>query len=252
MNQMKGILCYFLLALMLLLQSACKKTAEEDHFAIGHEAYKNGNYIEAIQEYQFGLELSPDSHEMRIRYANILEDSGNFDDAIIQYKRVLENRPKHVNAHIELASIYRKKKEYDKAIELMEKALKLKAGEGWIWNVAGNIYQESGDIVSSIKYFEKAACLDPSDSEFRTDLANVYVKIGREKDALVQFHYLYCLIDGLTGENSSRYYPKEAQYASDMIKILTREVEMKIEPPCIRGKDETRDFFCAEYFKEKD
>lgn len=212
---------YFIFfTLLLLFCNACKKDPSGEYFKQGFEEHRNGNLVESLDLYMKGLEREPESHEMRLRYGNVLEDAGQLDSAIREYEMVLKAIPKHVNAKVELAMAYRKKGDLDNALSQMKEAVDFKPGEGWMRDVLGNIYQEKGQLDSAIKQYEEAVRLEPNEPEFRTDLANAYAKRGDNFKALQQYKALYRIVEGLTGERGGRDYAKEARFASDMIGVL--------------------------------
>jgi tetratricopeptide (TPR) repeat protein len=213
------------LTLLLLFCNACKKDPSVEYFKEAFEEHRKGNLAQSLDLYIKGLELDPKSHEMRLRYGNVLEDAGQVDAAIREYETVLKAVPKHVNAKVELAMAFRKKGDLDKALSQMKEAVDFKPGEGWMRDVLGNIYQERGELESAITQYEEAVRLEPNEPEFRTDLANAYAKTGENSKALQQYKALYRIVEGLTGEGGGRGYTKEARFASDMIGVLEAQKE---------------------------
>jgi tetratricopeptide (TPR) repeat protein len=213
------------LTLLLLFSNACKKDPSVEFFKQAFEEHRKGNLLESLELYIKGLELEPESHEMRLRYGNVLEDAGQVYSAISEYEMVLKAVPKHVNAKVEIAMAYRKIGDLDRALAHMKEAVDFKPGEGWMRDILGNLYQEKGELLSAITQYEEAVRLEPNEPEFRTDLANAYAKKGENYKALQQYKALYRIVEGLTGEGVGRDYAKEARFASDMIGILEAQKE---------------------------
>ena len=98
------------------LLSGCSETEAEKHFRQGHEYYSQGEYKQAIAEYQKVIEIDPNNLLGLFLLGACYKLQGELDDAITKYQQTLRIDPNYAVAHIGLGSIYYKQGKYEQAI----------------------------------------------------------------------------------------------------------------------------------------
>ncbi|MCU4176105.1 tetratricopeptide repeat protein [Carboxylicivirga sp. N1Y90] len=90
---------------LLLIFSSLLMHAQDDRFEKGNADYSNGNYHEAITNYQSILETGVESGDLYFNLANAYYKNGQLADAILNYERALLLKPqdKDVKYNLELA-----------------------------------------------------------------------------------------------------------------------------------------------------
>jgi tetratricopeptide (TPR) repeat protein len=103
-----------------------------------------------------------------------LRQDGNWEDAIEQYEKALETKPDYVEAQINLGSALLQVGKLDESISHLEKALRINPGYGQAENDLGNAYLQKGDAAEAIDHYQKAAKLEPDDPWVMNNLAWIY------------------------------------------------------------------------------
>ncbi len=94
------------------------------HCQLGRLQDAQGQYEQAIQNYNKAVELDANHQEALFHLAYRCDLSGDEEAAIDYYKQVITTYPVHVNALLNLAVLYEDAGEYDKALRCVNKVLK--------------------------------------------------------------------------------------------------------------------------------
>ncbi|SHF15740.1 tetratricopeptide repeat protein [Dysgonomonas macrotermitis] len=155
---------------------------------LGHEAYDNKNYQEAIRQYEIYLKEEPED-------SDILSRSAYIHGAIFQrYKeaeklllKVIELVPKDLGAYINLGSANIGLKEFKAAEFYLLKALDLAPKMSGILANLGLVYDEQGDLDKGEEYYLKALKRSPYNLIALKNLASLYFKRGDITNARLKF-----------------------------------------------------------------
>jgi tetratricopeptide (TPR) repeat protein len=92
-----------------------------DHIALFHFPscgliyYNNGNYTQALSDYNKEIEINPHIAEVYNNRGNVYSSQGKLQQAILDFNKAIEINPDYADAHYNRGLIYYHLKEYDKA-----------------------------------------------------------------------------------------------------------------------------------------
>lgn len=112
-----------IIALSLLLLSA----SSIDDARKANEAYRNGNYAEAVSLYKKAIDADPDNPKLYFNLASALAKEGQTEDAIRtfeQFKEMTDDPEQRSMADYNIGNILSNAQEWDKAVESYKKALR--------------------------------------------------------------------------------------------------------------------------------
>ncbi len=126
----------------------------------GMEHYKNGNYKEALADFQKAITIFPDDPDapfyMGLAYLQLNEP----DKAIEYFKKTLEKDKAYTDAHFQLGVVLVQKKEYKNAISHLEQVYKKEPDKDDLGYFLGFAYYQTGDYKKALNYLEKAKTKD--------------------------------------------------------------------------------------------
>jgi len=93
------------------------------HYEQARILEKQGEYAQAIENYQKAIELNPNYQEALFHLAYRCDLNGDEEAAIDYYKQAVSMQPAHINAFLNLAILYEDAGKYDKAMKCIEKVL---------------------------------------------------------------------------------------------------------------------------------
>jgi O-antigen ligase/Tfp pilus assembly protein PilF len=149
----------------------------------GNQQIVRGNYNEAIEIYEKGLEWNPWQGEMYYDIGNILATKG-ISQLALEYYHKAEKFVDHHNLPQNIASLYIKRGEIGKAIPYLEKAIKYQQDKRSMLSLQlqlGNIYLTIRDFKKAEQHFSEAIKNNPKSPEAYYGLAGAYVNQGKKE-----------------------------------------------------------------------
>lgn len=101
-----------------------EKVSAEYHFQLGRLKDAQGDYQEAIDNYEIAVELDENHQHALFHLAYACDLRGKDDAAVAYYKQITKNSPTYVNALLNLAVLYEDHGDYDKAANCVDTVLK--------------------------------------------------------------------------------------------------------------------------------
>jgi tetratricopeptide (TPR) repeat protein len=137
---------------------------------------RTGNYPEAVQAYQRGLEAEPDNVELLNSLGFALFQQGRSDEAIAALEKALEVDPKHAKAHNNMALASIDLGELELAEAHYRESLAIEPQPA-IYNDLGFVLERLGMGYEAVEMYRSALELDP---ESATAHYNLAVNLARE------------------------------------------------------------------------
>lgn len=153
------------------------------HYQVGSELGKLGDYDKAIDHFQAALRAAPASAEARFGLGYTYELQGNFAQALENYELALKLRPwddwYFTRAGVVLWGLGRAQE----AVSRLRQAISLKedAFEPQLW--LGIVFSETGNPSAAEQHFRKALLEKPWNKEAIGRLAELFLKQGRPGEA---------------------------------------------------------------------
>ena len=189
-----------------------------DHVQAGNQAYAQGNYEKALENYTKAAKANPNEGNAYfgrgLTYQRLGQNSKATDDlntaaklfrdfkdyaqAAKCYDALLQNTPDNADLYYYRGTCYLKTTEYDKSIQDFQKATQLRPKFFWAYIQLSTAYYQTGKYEESIKNADKAKKINPHDKKVYVCLAEGYLALGNKpkiKENYDRFAELTTLVD---------------------------------------------------------
>ncbi|MEG8098786.1 tetratricopeptide repeat protein [Candidatus Liberibacter brunswickensis] len=128
----------------------------------------NGDFKNALIDFQSALDLNPRYYKVYANRALIRYKMGDVSDAIKDYEAALKINPNYYIAYVGLGDIYRDERYSDlqKAFECFNRAIKLETYDERAWYGRALVYQMRGEHEKAIEDFSKAISLSSTVADY--------------------------------------------------------------------------------------
>jgi len=151
--------------------------------------------------YERILKFSPNSFLGRNNLGVQYEMNGQYFDAISQYQDAVKLKPARIEPHANLASIYTKMGKFDRAEKEYTIIQKLtpynKSGE--LQNNIAGLYERQGDFNQALRYYKLALLLDPTLKFARFNAGRLY---AQKKDTAKALDLIFESVFGIGKDKS--------------------------------------------------
>ena len=199
-SRLKGLLLYrkgeYEKSAVVLKGSLNKEPHLLGYFFLGLAYYSQGQYEQALNQFQHALDMSPDFERARTLVAMTLLKQKRIDDAILQIEQVLRVAPGNAYAHNILGSAFLAAGEYDKGLEELEKATELDPTLSEAHVKSGLFHLSQGEGAQGEADLTKAVNAAPEVLNSRLMLASVYLREKKYSEAI------QLLTEGMDGSKS--------------------------------------------------
>lgn len=147
--------------------------------------YKQMQYeIKAIEIYEKGLEVSPNSVEFMSELADLYIDKNDYEHAFELIDRLEKINDKILSIYNSKARIFYRKKEYEKAYSELKKYIDLDKNNAEVYYFAGLILNDDNKPLDGISHLEIAIKLNPEVGKYYSQLAKSYEILGKLEIAM--------------------------------------------------------------------
>lgn len=131
------------------LQTLCPNH-EEGLLRLGNAYFDSGQYHNAIESYQSGIEIGGDlSNQFLYRRANLAYFAQEYDNCLSYLQESLDLNPSHIDALVLQAKTFDRIDQKDNAIDSYEKALSLDSDDTKVMMEIARLWEELGYIKNS-------------------------------------------------------------------------------------------------------
>ena len=192
MKVLKIVLLVIFISLGYLL-SADSETEAERHLRRGNEHYSQGEYEQAIDEYQRVIQINPN---YALAYYNLGETyrlKGKLDDAIVFFQKGVEIDPNNLLGLFLLGACYKLQGELDDATSTLLESIRIDPNFIMAHLGLGDIYRRQGKDELAVAKCQLVIDLPPdqtlenfSNAYAHSILADIYRKQGKLDEALAK------------------------------------------------------------------
>jgi len=155
----------------------------------GIDLYMNGNYKEAVKEFQRSIGLAPASPNS-IHAANYMASAylklDDTEKAIKAFKTSIKLNPFEEDSHAKLGNLYFSLERYEEAEKEYKEVVKLN-GSGVNYYALGQVYLATERYAEAENVFQKVRRLSPEKTDGYFGLGQTYNGQGRYEEAITQF-----------------------------------------------------------------
>ena len=170
------------------LKKIIKDTPDEfmAYYYLGVMTNEEGQSSQALSYFEIALSGFPNSSDIHIRMAKILDEKNKTDEANIHYAKALEISPNNPDALSRLGIMELEKKNYSKAAEYLKKAQELQPDNSATLKALGEVLLEQGNYSGAIDTLEQVLLFDNSDANVHLLLGKAYESAGKHEKAAEQ------------------------------------------------------------------
>ncbi len=164
-----------------------KKSLEEskNQFLLGVQLYQEGQYDQAIENFESVLKENPDFAEAYYNIGMAYLKKGDLDNAMVQMAKAIELKPDFIQAFFGLGQVYLEKGEMEKATDMFKQAVDIAPDDASTYVNLGIFYFTNNEDSLALEALLKAKDIDPSLPQTYYQLGLVYTRMG-ELDKTVE------------------------------------------------------------------
>ena len=129
------------------------------HYKYARALRDKGQPAQAIEHYNRSIELKPAADAYQHR-AIAYYDQGDYPEAVADFDEALKLKPQSAEALNNRAWVYYKAGDADRALQDANRAVQLDGSKAYIWDTRGHILEELGRTPEAIRDYRKALQLD--------------------------------------------------------------------------------------------
>ena len=153
------------------------------HYNRGVLAMKARKWTAAADQFRKGLELDPESAQLRHALGLALYWFGDGAGAEKQFNEVLRHAPDHVDTHVSLGILFAQRHSYRDALVHFAAASKYDPGRADAQVGQAEMLRNLGDLAASLPHWRRVRELDPTDARAWVEGAKTLVALERYEEA---------------------------------------------------------------------
>jgi tetratricopeptide (TPR) repeat protein len=132
--------------------------------------------------------LAPDSYQVHLIHAEIMERNENYDAALVQYKEAAAKEPNLPYAHYNIANVYWEMKRWEQATAEFKEEIAVNPYNGLAyWKLGDILVRTHGDPTQALSYIQRALDLCPDVPQVRMDYGLLLAGQGKYEEAIQQY-----------------------------------------------------------------
>lgn len=166
-----------------------KKSLEEskNQFLLGVQLYQEGQYDQAIENFESVLEENPDFAEAYYNIGMAYLKKGELDNAMARMERAIELKSDFIQAYFGLGQVYMEKGEKDKAIHIFQQAVDTAPNDASTYINLGVFYFSINEDDLAMETLLIAKDIDPASPQTYYQLGLVYTRLGELDKTIESF-----------------------------------------------------------------
>jgi tetratricopeptide (TPR) repeat protein len=148
---------------------------------------RDGNYDQAIREFQKALEINTENIEARVALGSTLLAQGRLEEAAKPLTEALSRDPTSKDACWLLGALHEKQGDFPEAMRAYQRALEIDPGYAPTHQSLGRLSLRTGATEAGRKHLLEAARLDPDDASPYVDLGNSFLREQRTDQAIAMY-----------------------------------------------------------------
>ena len=162
-------------------------TKIREHRKSGHVYRSKGMYLEAANEFQKGLELSPNDAALRYGLGLVYDQWGKANEASIEFGRAKTINSMYENPESYDADYYLQKGMYDRALPFYEQVLKNEPNRPKDLLGAGLCFSKQGKLEEAVEYYQILSEKYPNFYLVHFNLGVVYSQLEQWEKAEMEY-----------------------------------------------------------------
>jgi len=186
-NGLLWIGCFLIASAAAVGVGGCDKNKQADKQREKEIAQRNKGEAAANDPKFEKSDDPPITAQTRFAAGQLAEAQGNFDNAIAQYQASLKLDPKNVDAMFRLGAMYVQTKRYDDAIVTWQHYLKATNNSPQAYSNLGLAYEASGRFDQAAQAYQAGITRDPQNQSCRVNYGLMLARRNQVDAAIAQF-----------------------------------------------------------------
>jgi tetratricopeptide (TPR) repeat protein len=166
------------------------------HREKGDTYRKAQRWVEAADEYETALRLSPGDTGTRALLAEALANAGEGDISDVQFRKAASEAPGDARVPYRQGNVYREQKKPDLAIGAYRQAIDLDPRNKFAHNNLGVVYMEKGDYAKAAASLKRVLEIDPAYDKAMLNLGIIYDDHLGDKEQALKYYDMYVKAKG--------------------------------------------------------
>jgi len=158
-----------------------------NHVVAGNTYLIQGEWDEAIAEYEKALALNPEDTLAYLGLGQVYQAQARREEAQAAYRQAIAVCSDNVLARISLAEVYAAGGKTEEAIRQYQEALRLGPGYRASFEALGDLYLAQGKGYEAFRQYEKAIDLPPDTGDYHLALGDLYWATGLLEKAIAEY-----------------------------------------------------------------
>jgi protein O-mannosyl-transferase len=126
----------------------------QNHNNLGDMYMRQGDFDQAIEEFQAAIEMKPHYADAHHNLANVYVDKRLFEEAEASYLQAIEHNPLLWQSHQNLAGFYVQMEDYESAQEHLDEAIKINPENPQLRLGLASLFYQKGDLNQAVSTLE--------------------------------------------------------------------------------------------------
>ena len=158
------------------------------YFQRGNKNLREGEYKEAINDYNEAIKLDPQSAHAYYNRGTAYYALKQYQDAINDYDEAIELNPQSANAYNNRGNLYCALKRYQEAVNDYNEVIKLNPQSADAYNNRGTVRSELQQYPEAINNYNKAIELNPQSANAYYNRGLAYSELQRYQEAINDYN----------------------------------------------------------------
>jgi len=146
--------------------------------------YENGNYSDAVLNYDAAISCDPGFWDAYLNRANAYYELNELYRALDDLEYLQKKIPDSASVYFGLGLVQAKRRDYDKAITAFDQALVLDSGNAEILVNRGTVYYYQNKYEEALQNLNTAIAIDPKEANAYNALALLKSELGSNQEAM--------------------------------------------------------------------
>lgn len=195
----------FVLIVLGLLLTACRREAREEFLRLSNEGrkyYEHGDAARALGPFEQALALEPANTDARLNLANALLAANRPAEALAQAQAVLQADPGSAAAHFIAGCAHLRLGQPRPASQALQEAKRVDVTVNAVTYQLGRAYQQLGQFAEAAQEFEELLQFETNHLAAHYNLSQVLQRLGRTDEATEQLAIHQRLIAAQPGQTT--------------------------------------------------
>jgi tetratricopeptide (TPR) repeat protein len=157
----------------------------------GASAMQSGQWQQAEDLLQKGIDASPDDAELRRQLAEVLWQRGAVDEAMLQAAAAMRLKPDDATLTVGAGEMALASGAHEAALERAEDAIRLDPRLASAWALRGRAFRQMNQPERALADLQRSLVLGPDNAAILFELATMYRERGDHARCLTTVHHLH-------------------------------------------------------------